>query len=97
MSFFSRGRKYPAEPEQGALGPSFPAYARRFIAIALLIVFALSFIFLRTASLQLGGQEWDRVSLSRGEGGEMSLSAARGDIVDANGVPLAYSEDYDSL
>ena len=97
MSFFFGRQKHFGKPEHGAMSPSFPAYGRRFMAIALLIVFALSFIFFRTASLQLGGQEWDRVSLSRGKGGEMSLSAARGDIVDTNGVPLAYSEDYDSL
>lgn len=69
----------------------------RFLLIAVLIIFACLIIFIRTGSLQLGGQEWENVELTRGVGSDMTIQAPRGDIVDSKGRPLAYTESSDSL
>ncbi len=69
----------------------------RFILLAVLIVAMLVLILGRTIMLQLGDGEVSGVIESVGNRRQMVVPAARGDIVDVNGVPLAFSAQTRAL
>lgn len=63
----------------------------RYFFLAFVLVFMLLLIMVRTSFLQLSSAESKKVPETRGKRAQMQLEAARGDIVDANGLTLAYS------
>lgn len=67
------------------------------MALFLLLLIALVSIWIQTASIQLAGRNYNPVSLTRGDQLGMRVQAPRGDIVDASGRVLAYSEAINSL
>lgn len=69
----------------------------RYRFVAIVILFAIVAIFLKTVSLQITEHDFDPVTFTRGEGRRMSIQAPRGDIVDRNGYTLAYSEQWNDL
>ena len=69
----------------------------RFYILLVLIVAMLLLILGRTAQLQLGDDQVSGVIESVGKRRQMTVPAARGDIVDVNGVPLAFSEQTRAL
>ena len=69
----------------------------RYWVIGIVLLIACSLILFHTARIQLSGKEWSNVELTKGQGSAMVLEAPRGDIVDRNGISLAYSEFTDSL
>lgn len=70
---------------------------RRFLIFAAVIVIMLLAIATRTAMLQLSEERVQGVVESSGEQRQMIVPAPRGDIVDASGIPLAYSEKTRAL
>lgn len=64
----------------------------RYALLTIIISLAMTVILLRTASLQLAGSHEPMIPISYGQGRDVLLEAPRGDIVDANGIPLATSE-----
>ncbi len=64
----------------------------RHALLTMIFVLAGSLIFYNTAVLQLSGTAATAVSETTGVSRQLSVPASRGDIIDAAGVPLAYSE-----
>jgi len=72
-------------------------FLSRYAVLALCFLLAGSMIFYNTAALQLGSADTSGISETRGVSRQQSVSAARGEIVDAAGVPLAYSREINTL
>ncbi len=72
-------------------------HLNRYAVVAIVIILALLAILLKTIQVQLHGGESEPVHFTRGIGQRMTIQAPRGDIVDRNGVTLAYSELQDNL
>ncbi|NLW12552.1 MAG: hypothetical protein GX028_11145, partial [Clostridiaceae bacterium] len=69
------------------------SFARsRFAVLSLLFLAAGSMIFYRTAALQLNPGSVSGVSETSGISRQQVIKAPRGDIYDASGIALAYSE-----
>lgn len=69
----------------------------RFFLLTALIVAMLLLILGRTIQLQLSDGQVSGIVESVGNRRQMTVPAARGDIVDVNGVPLAFSEQTRAL
>lgn len=69
----------------------------RHALLAVIFVLAGSLIFYNTAALQLSGSAAMTVSETTGVSRQQVVPANRGDIVDAAGVPLAYSKSVNVL
>lgn len=68
----------------------------RYWAVLGFMLVMLTLILLRTSSLQLKS-EGQEMALSRGDGAQMTVHGARGDIVDRQGRPIAYSLEKKAL
>ena len=69
----------------------------RYAVLALSFLLAGSMIFYNTAALQLNPADVTGIRETTGISRQMTVNAARGDIVDAAGIPLAYSVSVNTL
>jgi penicillin-binding protein 2 len=72
-------------------------FLSRYAVLALCFLLAGSMIFYNTAALQLGSIDTSGISETRGVTRQQTVSAARGEIVDVAGIPLAYSKEINTL
>ncbi len=71
--------------------------ASRYAVLGLVFLIAGSMIFYNTAALQLNASGAVGIAESSGISRQQTIHAPRGDIVDANGIPLAYSRPVSVL
>jgi penicillin-binding protein 2 len=71
--------------------------ASRYALLGLVFLIAGSMIFYNTATLQLNASAAVGIAESSGISRQQTIHAPRGDIVDANGIPLAYSRTVSVL
>ena len=64
----------------------------RYIVLSLVFILAGSLIFYNTAALQLNASAAVGIAESSGISRQLVVPAPRGDIIDTNGIPLAYSQ-----
>jgi penicillin-binding protein 2 len=69
----------------------------RYALLAICFLLAGSLIFYNTAALQLNPSAASSISETTGTARQQTITAARGDIVDAAGVPLAYSKSVNTI
>ncbi|MEA4888209.1 MAG: penicillin-binding transpeptidase domain-containing protein [Clostridiaceae bacterium] len=69
----------------------------RYALLAVIFLLTGSMIFYNTAALQLNPSAAAGVSETSGVARQQTVKAARGDIVDASGIPLAYSRSINVL
>lgn len=72
-------------------------FLSRYSVLTLCFMLAGSMIFYNTAVLQLGSSDTSGISETIGVSRQQTIKAARGEIVDAAGVPLAYSVEVNTL
>ncbi len=96
MSFFKKLLNID-RPMEGSKQPNDGAIRRRFSIILAVILLANFAIFLRTTRLQFSKVETVAVEETVGERRQISIPAPRGDILDASGRPLAWSEEVEAL
>jgi len=72
-------------------------FLSRYAVLTLCFLLAGSMIFYNTAALQLGSIDSSGISETRGVTRQQTVSAARGDIYDSAGIPLAYSKEINTL
>ena len=72
-------------------------FLSRYSVLTLCFLLAGSMIFYNTAVLQLGASDTSGISETIGVSRQQTIKAARGEIVDAAGVPLAYSVEVNTL
>ncbi|HAL73768.1 MAG TPA: penicillin-binding protein 2 [Clostridiales bacterium] len=72
-------------------------FLSRYSVLALCFLLAGSMIFYNTAALQLGSIDTSGISETRGVTRQQTVSAARGEIFDSAGIPLAYSKEINTL
>ncbi len=86
------GSKIQKDDAKGIWAQSRRVLSSRYAVLS--IVFALigSLIFYNTAALQLNASSTVGIAESSGISRQQMVSAPRGDIVDTNGLPLAYSQ-----
>ena len=72
-------------------------FLSRYAVLALCFLLAGSMIFYNTAALQFGSIDTSGISETRGVSRQQVVSAARGEIVDAAGIPLAYSREINTV
>lgn len=69
----------------------------RYTLLVICFVLSGSMIFYNTAALQLNPMAMSEISETTGVSRQQTIKAARGDIFDASGVPLAYSRAVNTL
>lgn len=72
-------------------------FLSRYAVLTLCFLLAGSLIFYNTAALQLGSIDTSGISETRGVTRQQTVSAGRGEIYDAAGIPLAYSKEINTL
>ena len=84
--------------EKPSLGKRFRQFLQsRYAVLALIFLLAGALIFYSTAILQLQSSDVSTVAETTGVSRQLTVKAARGDIVDATGLPLAYSIPVNNL
>ncbi len=87
----NRPDQQPDQDRQSLPKRLFQLLRNRYALLALVFVMAGSMILYNTAALQLSSDDRSGVSETTGVSRQQTLSAPRGDILDAAGLPLAYS------
>lgn len=75
----------------------YKALSSRYAVLAIVFVLAGALIFYNTAALQLNASSVAGIAESSGISRQMTVHAPRGDILDINGIPLAYSRPVSVL
>ncbi|NCC75341.1 MAG: penicillin-binding protein 2 [Clostridia bacterium] len=75
----------------------YKALSSRFTVLAIVFILAGALIFYNTAALQLNASSVAGIAESSGISRQMTVHAPRGDILDINGIPLAYSRPVSVL
>ncbi len=73
------------------------ALTSRYSVLAIVFILAGSLIFYNTAALQLNASSVAGIAESSGISRQMTVHAPRGDILDVNGIPLAFSQPVSVL
>jgi len=75
----------------------YQALTSRYMVLAIVFILAGALIFYNTAALQLNASSVAGIAESSGISRQMTIHAPRGDILDINGIPLAYSKPVSVL
>ena len=75
----------------------YKALSSRYAVLAIVFVLAGALIFYNTAALQLNASSVAGIAESSGISRQMTVHSPRGDILDINGIPLAYSRPVSVL
>jgi len=75
----------------------YKALSSRYTVLAIVFILAGALIFYNTAALQLNASSVAGIAESSGISRQMTVHAPRGDILDINGIPLAYSRPVSVL
>ena len=75
----------------------YKALSSRYAVLAIVFILAGALIFYNTAALQLNASSVAGIAESSGISRQMTVHAPRGDILDINGIPLAYSRPVSVL